>query len=99
MAVGTTGKAVLRHLIDRAPEERPGNLSEALDSVGISPSPAEDLRATCEAAIAAVPDAAEKVRRGKIQAAAPIVGEVMKLSQGRADAKRSREIILEILTS
>ncbi len=44
-----------------------------------------------------MPNAAENVRKGKQKAVARIVGAVMKLSQGQADAQRAREIILEML--
>lgn len=41
--------------------------------------------------------AADDVRAGKLQAAGRLVGEVMKLASGRADAKTVREIILKKL--
>jgi aspartyl-tRNA(Asn)/glutamyl-tRNA(Gln) amidotransferase subunit B len=50
-----------------------------------------------DAAIAADPDAAQKVREGKVAAAGALVGAVMKLTRGRADAARARELVLERL--
>lgn len=94
---GTTGKVIIRHLIDIAPNQSSSSFSDILTTLNLSPTSSDDLRATCEAAIVAVPDVAENVRKGKEKAAARIVGEVMRLSSGRADAKRAREIILEIL--
>ncbi|MFL6071707.1 MAG: Asp-tRNA(Asn)/Glu-tRNA(Gln) amidotransferase subunit GatB [Actinomycetes bacterium] len=48
-----------------------------------------------DAALAAQPDIAEKIRNGKVQAAGAIVGAVMKSTSGKADAARVRELILE----
>jgi len=49
-------------------------------------------------AIAANPDVADKIREGKVAAAGALIGEVMKLMRGKADAARVRELILESLT-
>jgi aspartyl-tRNA(Asn)/glutamyl-tRNA(Gln) amidotransferase subunit B len=48
-----------------------------------------------DAALAAQPDIADKIRDGKVQAAGAIVGAVMKATSGKADAARVRELILE----
>ena len=50
-----------------------------------------------DAAIAANPDVAEKIRAGKVQAAGALIGAVMKQMRGQADAGRVRELILEKL--
>jgi aspartyl-tRNA(Asn)/glutamyl-tRNA(Gln) amidotransferase subunit B len=50
-----------------------------------------------DAAIAANPDIAAKIRDGKTAAAGALVGQVMKATRGRADATRVRELILERL--
>jgi aspartyl-tRNA(Asn)/glutamyl-tRNA(Gln) amidotransferase subunit B len=50
-----------------------------------------------DAALAAQPDVADKIRAGKVQAAGAIVGAVMKATRGQADASRVRELILEKL--
>ena len=47
--------------------------------------------------LAANPGAVEDVRAGRLQAAGRLVGEVMKLSGGQADAKSVREAILKDL--
>ncbi|HTE75003.1 MAG TPA: Asp-tRNA(Asn)/Glu-tRNA(Gln) amidotransferase subunit GatB [Actinomycetes bacterium] len=49
-------------------------------------------------ALAANPDVAEKIRGGKVAAAGAIVGAVMKATQGKADAARVRELVLERCT-
>jgi aspartyl-tRNA(Asn)/glutamyl-tRNA(Gln) amidotransferase subunit B len=56
------------------------------------------LEAAVDAAIAANPDVADKVRGGKIQAAGALIGQVMKQMKGQADAAKVREIILSRLT-
>ena len=50
-----------------------------------------------DAAIAANPDVAAKIRDGKTAAAGALVGAVMKTTRGRADATRVRELILQRL--
>lgn len=52
------------------------------------------LLAAIEQAIAAQPDAAQKVRDGKVQAAGALIGAVMKAMRGQADAARVRELLL-----
>jgi aspartyl-tRNA(Asn)/glutamyl-tRNA(Gln) amidotransferase subunit B len=53
------------------------------------------LVAAVDAALAAQPDVAGKIRGGKVAAAGAIVGAVMKATRGQADAKRVRELVLE----
>jgi aspartyl-tRNA(Asn)/glutamyl-tRNA(Gln) amidotransferase subunit B len=52
------------------------------------------LTAAVDAAIAANPDVADKVRGGKVAAAGTLVGAVMKATGGKANAARVRELIL-----
>lgn len=56
------------------------------------------LSAAVEAAIAANPGVADKVRAGKVQAAGALIGAVMKEMKGQADAARVRELVLEKLS-
>ena len=56
------------------------------------------LAAAVEAAIAAHPDVAARVRAGKVAAAGPLVGAVMKATGGKADAARVRQLILDRLS-
>jgi len=55
------------------------------------------LSAAVDRAIAANPDAAAKIRDGKVAAAGALIGAVMKEMRGQADAGRVRELILERL--
>jgi aspartyl-tRNA(Asn)/glutamyl-tRNA(Gln) amidotransferase subunit B len=56
------------------------------------------LAEAVDAAIAANPDIAAKIREGKLAAAGALVGAVMKATRGQADAGRARELILQRLT-
>ena len=56
------------------------------------------LSAAVDAAIAANPEVADKIRDGKVAAAGALIGDVMKQMRGQADAARVRELILERLT-
>jgi aspartyl-tRNA(Asn)/glutamyl-tRNA(Gln) amidotransferase subunit B len=56
------------------------------------------LTTAVDAAIAANPDVAAKVREGKVAAAGVLVGAVMKETRGMADAKTVRDLILERLS-
>jgi aspartyl-tRNA(Asn)/glutamyl-tRNA(Gln) amidotransferase subunit B len=56
------------------------------------------LSAAVDAAIAANPDVADKIRDGKVAAAGALIGAVMKEMRGQADAGRVRELVLEKLT-
>jgi aspartyl-tRNA(Asn)/glutamyl-tRNA(Gln) amidotransferase subunit B len=55
------------------------------------------LLAAVDAAIAADPEVAAKIRDGKVNAAGALVGAVMKATRGQADAARVRELILRRL--
>jgi aspartyl-tRNA(Asn)/glutamyl-tRNA(Gln) amidotransferase subunit B len=56
------------------------------------------LVAAVDAAIAANPEVADKIRGGKAAAAGALIGVVMKQLRGQADAGRVRELILGRLT-
>lgn len=53
------------------------------------------LISAVDAALSEQPEVADKIRGGKVQAAGPIVGAVMKATQGQADAKRVRELVVQ----
>jgi aspartyl-tRNA(Asn)/glutamyl-tRNA(Gln) amidotransferase subunit B len=52
------------------------------------------IKAAVDAALAANPDVAEKIRGGKVAAAGAIVGAVMKATKGQADAALVREMVI-----
>jgi len=55
------------------------------------------LTEAVDAAIAANPEVAQKVRDGKVAASGALIGAVMKAMRGQADAGRVRELVLERL--
>ncbi|HOQ52800.1 MAG TPA: Asp-tRNA(Asn)/Glu-tRNA(Gln) amidotransferase GatCAB subunit B, partial [Micropruina sp.] len=55
------------------------------------------LTEAVDAAIAANPEVAQRIRDGKVQAAGALIGQVMKAMKGQADAGRVRELILQQL--
>jgi aspartyl-tRNA(Asn)/glutamyl-tRNA(Gln) amidotransferase subunit B len=55
------------------------------------------LLGAVDAAIAASPEVADKIRSGKTAAAGVLVGAVMKATRGQADATRARALILQRL--
>ncbi|SFR75762.1 aspartyl/glutamyl-tRNA(Asn/Gln) amidotransferase subunit B [Agromyces sp. CF514] len=57
------------------------------------------LIAAIDEALASQPDVLEKIRDGKVQAAGAVIGAVMKAMQGKADAARVRELVLERATA
>lgn len=100
---GTTGKAVIRHLVSEAQSGRRGpveRLDNLLSRLGLASSAAaggDDLEEICRKAIETRQKEADMVRKGNDKVVMRLIGEVMKLSQGRADAKKAREIILQML--
>ena len=76
-----------------------GTASEVVEGRGLAVvSDDGALGAAVDAVIAANPDVGDKIRDGKVQAAGALIGQVMKQMQGKADAARVRELILEKLT-
>ena len=56
------------------------------------------LTKAVDEAIAANPDIVARVREGKVAAAGPLVGAVMKATGGKADAARVRQLIMDRLS-
>jgi aspartyl-tRNA(Asn)/glutamyl-tRNA(Gln) amidotransferase subunit B len=98
VAAGTLSDRLARQVFDGllAGEGTPDEIVAARGLSVVSDDTA--LLAAVDAAIAANPDPAEKVRSGKTAAAGALVGAVMKATGGRADATRARELILQRLT-
>ncbi|WP_427016837.1 Asp-tRNA(Asn)/Glu-tRNA(Gln) amidotransferase subunit GatB [Pseudarthrobacter sp. P1] len=99
-ALITSGKIndkLAREVLDGvlAGEGTPGEVVEKRGLAVVSDDGA--LQAAIDTALAAQPDVADKIRAGKIQAVGAIVGGVMKVTKGQADAGRVRELILKTL--
>jgi aspartyl-tRNA(Asn)/glutamyl-tRNA(Gln) amidotransferase subunit B len=97
VAAGTLNDKLARQVLDAilAGEGDPDDIVAARHLAVVSDDSA--LLTAIDAAIAANPDVADKVRGGKIPAAGVLVGAVMKSTRGQADAARVRELILERL--
>ncbi|HEX3706781.1 MAG TPA: Asp-tRNA(Asn)/Glu-tRNA(Gln) amidotransferase subunit GatB [Mycobacteriales bacterium] len=76
-----------------------GDVDAVIDAHGWRVAGEDELVSAVDAAIAADPDIATKIREGNQGAVGPLVGAVMKATGGSADAKRARELILERLSS
>ena len=94
---GTVNDKLARQVFDGvlAGEGTPAEVVEARGLAVVSDDSA--LGEAVDAAIAAHPDVADKIRAGKVQAAGSLIGAVMKEMRGQADASRVRELILQRL--
>lgn len=94
---GTINDKIARQVFDHllAGEDNPEQIVAEHGLAMVSDDGA--LSAAIDDAIATMPDVAEKIKDGKVQAAGALIGTVMKAMQGKADAARVRELILEKL--
>jgi len=95
---GTINDKLARQVIDGvlAGEGDPEDVVASRNLAVVSDSGA--LEAAVDKAIAADPDAAQKVRDGKVQAAGALIGSVMREMRGQADAAAVRALLLERLS-
>ena len=87
-----SGRELLAVLVGEGGE--PKEISERL---GLAAGGGEDLSAIVERAIAAQPEAAEKVKAGEGKAIGAIIGAVMRETKGRADGGEATKLIREQL--
>jgi len=88
------GREVLSKLVDEGGD--PAAIVER-DGLGAISSADGGLAEVVAAALAADPDAAEKVRAGNMKAVGPLVGYVMRETKGRADGGEINRLIREQL--
>ena len=93
---GTNAKAIFKFLLDN-PSSRSLHLEDILEELEIAPADSFDLEAACRAAIEALPAVAKDVQAGQMKAIGRLIGDVMKRSGGAADAKRAKEVVLDLL--
>ena len=74
-----------------------GDPAAVVESKGLGRAGEDELGAIVDQAIADNPDAVEKIRAGKGQAAGAIVGAVMRATRGRADGGEVQRMIRERL--
>jgi aspartyl-tRNA(Asn)/glutamyl-tRNA(Gln) amidotransferase subunit B len=87
-----TGRGVIATLVAEG-----GDPAAIVEAEGLGASDAGDLEAAVDAAIAADPDAAEKVKAGEGKAIGALIGIVMRETQGRADGGEATRLIREKL--
>ncbi len=86
-----------RQVLDRLVAEG-GDPAQIVDAEGLAAiDGADELAQVVAAALAANPDAAERVREGNAKAIGPIVGYVMRETKGRADGGEVAKLVNEQL--
>lgn len=87
---------LLRHMVINKSSETPSELAKEL---GLSALSQDDSLVSqwCLEAIENLPQQAEAVREGNLPVLNKLVGKVMKLSKGRANADNVRTLLLELL--
>jgi aspartyl-tRNA(Asn)/glutamyl-tRNA(Gln) amidotransferase subunit B len=97
IAKGELTDKLARQVVERVIAKE-GEPSEVIAKRGLKVvSDDSELMKAIEAAIAATPETAQKVRDGNIPAAGALIGAVMKSTGGQADAARVRELLLKHL--
>lgn len=92
---GTLNDRLARQVLE-AVAAGEGSPREIVDAQGLAVvSDDGALIAAIDEALSAQPDVLEKIKDGKVQAAGAVIGAVMKAMQGKADAARVRELVLE----
>ncbi|KAF8709709.1 Glutamyl-tRNA(Gln) amidotransferase subunit A, mitochondrial, partial [Rhizoctonia solani] len=95
LITGTSGKLLMRHLIETR-SNLP--LSQIIESLGLrAASSTSELTALCRTAISMLPKESELVAQGNDRVLMKVVGQVMRLSKGTADAQAAREELLRQL--
>ncbi|KAG2751208.1 Glutamyl-tRNA amidotransferase B subunit [Suillus brevipes Sb2] len=94
---GTSGKLLLKHIIANRSSSAPSVLAQELSLEAVSEDDSASTRAWCVEAIEVLPDEAEAVRQGNPRVLNKLVGKVMQLSRGRADAQSARVVLEDVL--
>ena len=94
---GSLNAKLARQVIDGvlAGEGEPDQVVAARGLAVVSDDSA--LQQAVDDALAAMPDVAERIRSGKVQAVGAVVGAVMKATRGQADAGRVRTLVFTTL--
>jgi len=91
----TNGKVLLRHLLETPSTSEPVSLM--IDRLSLRSTGTDDLQQACETAIERLKTEADAVRKGNTRVLKRLVGEVMKQSQGRANAQAAAEMLRGML--
>ena len=92
---GRLNDALARQVLEGvlAGEGMPSAVADARGLVLVQDDAA--LGAAVDDVLAANPEVVDRIRGGKVQAVGALIGQVMKAMQGKADAARVRELVLE----
>ncbi|WVR09360.1 glutamyl-tRNA(Gln) amidotransferase subunit B, mitochondrial [Kwoniella sp. DSM 27419] len=94
---GTNGKAILKHLLSAGPTGTP-TLTGVLDTLGLGTAATPlDLTTLAQQAITNQPKSVADYKKGNEKVIMRLVGEVMKLSLGQADARKAKEVLRALL--
>ncbi|KAF8505869.1 GatB/GatE catalytic domain-containing protein [Russula emetica] len=97
MVTGSSGKMLLRHMLDHPSSEAPSELAERL---GLLANRGDDfLERLCTQVIAEMPEEADAMRRGVPHVINKLLGRVMKSSKGTADPQSIRKMLQKLLSS
>ncbi|KAL4081424.1 GatB/GatE catalytic domain-containing protein [Scleroderma yunnanense] len=94
---GTSGKMLLRHMVINKSSDAPSKLAKELGLVAVCQDDTSLVSQWCLEAIEALPQQAEAARKGNLPVLNKLVGKVMKLSKGRANAENVRTLLSELL--
>jgi len=94
--LGSSGKLLLRHMLDHPSSDFPSQLAERL---GIVVNRGDDfLERLCAQAIKDMPEEADAMRRGVPNVINKLLGHVMKSSKGTADPRSIRRTLQKLLS-
>lgn len=94
--IGTSGRCLLRHILADGSPESPAKLAEQMTLL-VSESDSTSLETWCRQIIAEMPEESQAIRDGHLNVINKLVGRIMKLSKGRADAKAVRNTLESLL--
>lgn len=82
-STGTSGKQLLKHMVENPTSKSPEELARELSILALQ----DDVGKLCQNAIDALPEEADVIRKGNTKVLNKLVGYVMRLSKGRANAQ------------
>lgn len=93
---GSSGKLLLRHMLDHPSSEAPPELAERLDLLANRED--DFLERLCMQTIDEMPEEADAMRRGVPNVINKLLGRVMKSSKGTADPRSIRKMLQKLLS-
>ncbi|TFK55405.1 Glutamyl-tRNA amidotransferase B subunit [Heliocybe sulcata] len=97
---GTSAKTLLRHMLDQRSAALPSELAREMSLFALpadGDSGSSELEQWCRDAMAAVPAETAAAKKGHSGVINRLVGRVMKMSRGRANALKAKEVLQSML--